>query len=433
MRIGIQAWGSEGDVRPFLALGSALAESGHDVTVVLTDFEDRDYDRYEATLGLTIRQVATPVIGDPAELDEIRQSLLDAGHPVKQSEIIVRRMFDPVVPAMFEAAQVLAGESDLMIGHFFHHPANTAAEAAGIPGVTVTLAHNIIASGAYPPEGIPDLGGALNRFFWKVAMGAVDHLYLKKANAFRSAAGLPTRKHMSDIWHSSLLDLVAVSPSLCPTPSDWPERHRVCGFLNLPATGQVDTVDAELEAFLGGGEPPVFITFGSLTPRHAADRAHTRRILEDAVARARCRAVIQGFVDPGDEAAPTDARILHLRRAPHAAVFPRCAAVLHHGGAGTTQTALAAGAPSVVVPHVADQFFWGAELHRLGVAARPLPRTKMTSRALADRITSVLGDPRIRPRVRALGEALSREDGAHTAARLVEAAFERARPKRPAH
>lgn len=90
MRIGIQAWGSEGDVRPFLALGGALAESGHDVTAVLTDFEDRDYGRYAATLGVAIRQVATPVIADAAELDEIRRSLLAAGHPVEQSRIIVR-------------------------------------------------------------------------------------------------------------------------------------------------------------------------------------------------------------------------------------------------------------------------------------------------------------------------------------------------------
>lgn len=424
MRIGIQAWGSEGDVRPFLALGHALARNGHEVTLVLTDFEDRSYARYESSLGIRIREVATPVLSDPAELDEIGGALLAAGHPLRQSRIILERMFEPVVVPMFEAARVLCGESDLVVGHFFHHPVHTAAEAAGVPEVTVTLAHNMIPSGALPPEGIPDLGPRSNRLFWKVAAFFTDRLLLPGINGLRAGAGLPAHSHVADSWHSPLLDIVAVSATLCPRPHDWPSRHRVSGFLSLPPSGQVDPVPRELEDFLASGSPPVFVTFGSLAPKDAAGRRETSAILEDALARAGRRGVIQGL--DGEGSTRRD-EILHVGRVPHALVLPRCAAVVHHGGAGTTQTVLSAGVPSVVIPHVADQFFWGSELHRHGVAPAPLNRKALTGPRLAHRLRSVLGSPAPAAKARAISAALAAEDGCTAAVALIE---DVARPRR---
>lgn len=417
MRIGIQAWGSEGDVRPFLALGHALARNGHEVTLALTDFEDRSYARYESSLGIRIREVATPVISDPAELDEIGRDLLDAGHPLKQSRIILERMFEPVVAPMFEAARVLCSENDLVVGHFFHHPVHTAAEAAGVPEVTVTLAHNMIPSGTLPPEGIPDLGPRSNRFFWKVATFFTDRLLLPGINDLRGATGLPAHVHAADSWHSPFLDLVAVSPTLCPRPADWRPRHRVTGFLSLPATGQVDPVPEALDDFLRAGPPPVFVTFGSLTPTDELGRRESSAILEDALARSGRRGVIQGMGEPGSRGGDD---VLHVGRVPHSQVLPRCAAVVHHGGAGTTQTVLSAGVPSVVVPHVADQFFWGAELHRHGVAPPPVNRKALTGRRLAQRIGAILRDDGPTGRAQNISASLAREDGCGTAVALIE-------------
>lgn len=423
MRIGIQAWGSEGDIRPFVALGHSLSRAGHDVTLVVTDFEDRDWTRVEEPLGIRIRTVATPVIADPEELGEIGRRLVEAGHPAKQSRIIVRHMFDPVVEPMYEAAQALASESDLMVGHFFLYPTRTAAELAGIPEVSVTLAHNLIPSGDLPPEGIPDVGALWNRFFWRVAAFVVDRSFLSAANRFREAAGAPTYDHMFDAWHSELLDLVAVSPTLCPTPEDWPERHRVSGFLRLPETGDPDPVPPALEAFLSAGDPPVYVTFGSLTPTDPAGRAELREIVERALERTGVRAVVQGLSD----GPAVSNRCVHVGRTSHARVFPRCAAVVHHGGAGTTQSALLAGVPSVVIPHVADQFFWSSELRRHGVAARPLPRDELTASSLAGRLDAVVGNLPMQSAARALAEAISLEDGGATAVTLIEDAATRFR------
>lgn len=424
MRIGIQAWGSEGDVRPFLALGHALSRAGHRVALVLTDFEDRSYARYEEPLGVCIRTVATPVIEDPAELAEIRRSVIEAGHPVKQARVIVKRLLDPVVPEMYRASHELVADSDLVVGHFFHYPLRAAAELAGVPEVSVTLAPVLIPTATMPPEGVPDMGPRWNRFFWRVAEFTLDRLFLGPVNRFRAEAGLAPHRHMTDAWHSDLLDLVAVSPTLLPTPEDWPERHRVSGFLRLPEGGDPDPIPAALERFLADGDPPAFVSFGSLAPTDPAGRADGLAILERAIARAGCRAVIQGF--SGDGATPDSGdAVLHVGRVPHARVFPRCAAVVHHAGAGTTQTTLMAGVPSVTVPHVSDQFFWAAELHRKGVGARPLPGAHLTASALAGRLREVVGNPAMQDAAGILAEALAAEDGATTAVSLIEEAVAR--------
>ncbi len=111
--------------------------------------------------------------------------------------------------------------------------------------------------------------------------------------------------------------------------------------------------------------------------------------------------------------------------APHTLVFPRCAAVVHHGGAGTTHTTLGAGAPSVPVPHVSDQFGWAEELQRLGVAPAMLRRSSLTAHTLAARITTVVTDPRMKPAAMAMQLRMRSDNGPETAADLVESACAR--------
>jgi len=105
-------------------------------------------------------------------------------------------------------------------------------------------------------------------------------------------------------------------------------------------------------------------------------------------------------------------------------VFPRCAAIVHHGGAGTTQSSLLAGRPSVVVAHMADQFFWGAELKRLGVGGEPLARHAFTAIKLANAIRNVLADRSMAQRAASLGQQIAKEHGVANAVRLIEERFE---------
>lgn len=105
------------------------------------------------------------------------------------------------------------------------------------------------------------------------------------------------------------------------------------------------------------------------------------------------------------------ARLLAVRAVPHPLLFPRVAAIVHHGGAGTTATAARAGVPQIIVPHVGDQFFHGRRVHDLGLGPRPIPRWRLTERHLGAAVAEVLGSRRMLGRARSLGEQLRHSDG----------------------
>jgi sterol 3beta-glucosyltransferase len=151
-------------------------------------------------------------------------------------------------------------------------------------------------------------------------------------------------------------------------------------------------------------------------------------IFVDAARRAGVRAIIQSDIDPSSSlaagGAPAD-RILFIKRAPHHLVFPRCAAIVHHAGAGTTHTTLRAGVPSVAVPHLSDQFLWADELRRVGVAPRSIRRTKLTAALLAARIRAVVRNPHMKDAAMRMSARMRHDNGPETAADLIEARWNR--------
>jgi UDP:flavonoid glycosyltransferase YjiC (YdhE family) len=178
-----------------------------------------------------------------------------------------------------------------------------------------------------------------------------------------------------------------------------------------------------LQEFLAAGEPPVYLTFGSMMVDDLGYMRQVADIWMEAVRRAGCRAVMQ-FPHDDLSAFPADERVFKVRRAPYKQVFPRCAMVVHHGGAGTTQSCLLTGRPSIIVAHMADQSFWGSELERLGVAGKTPRRTRLSGKQLAEGIRHVLAAPAMAARAAALGETMARENGVATAVRLIETTFQ---------
>lgn len=418
MRIGIQTWGSEGDIRPFLALGHALADRGHRVELVYTDIGDRSYDAVASALGFTARAVATPVV-DAARSIEIGLKVLNTRDQFRQALIITRELFDPVITPTFEAAVDLCRRSDLLIHHFIQHQSAAAAELAGVPTITVAFAPMIIPSRYIHPSGTPDFGELGNIVEWKLARVMLNHALLKNINRFRASHGLPPcRDLLDDAWPSHRLNLLAATPALFDRPADWAPWHQLCGFFELPSH-QHEDVTPDVEAFLAAGSPPVFFGFGSLMP--IAGTEHSRMAIEMFITAseiAGCRAIIQC-----DEDRPSNERVLFVKRTPHKIVFPRCAAVVHHAGAGTTHSTLRAGVPSVPVPHVSDQFAWADELERIGVAPPMLRRTRMTAPALASRIKQVLTTASMKASAMAIRARMQNDNGPERAADLIESAM----------
>ncbi|MDO8679970.1 MAG: hypothetical protein Q7R30_15720 [Acidobacteriota bacterium] len=421
MRIGIQAWGSEGDIRPLIALGHGLVERGHEVELVYTDIADRRYEAVASALGLRARAVATPVVSDINETHRIGLEIINARDPLAQGKIIFDEFLKPVERELYEAATDLCARSDLLVGHLVLYHLRAAAEHAGKPEVSVTFAHTMLPSRHQHPHGAPRLGEWANAVEWRIGRMALNLLLRPGVNRFRRRVGLgPIKDLLLDGWASHLLNLIAVSPALCAGQPDWPAWNRVCGFLALPST-EHEAVSPELARFLADGPPPVFMGFGSLMPLQSSHLTETMALLREAARLADCRAIIQADVGaPPSLGVPGDDRVMIVSRTPHAQVFPQCAAVVHHCGAGTTHTTLKAGVPSVPVPHVSDQFQWATELRRVGVAPAAIPRRQLTATRLAARIRETLQNPRMRECARQIQAEMKDDDGPRTAARLID-------------
>ncbi len=430
MRIGLQTWGSEGDIRPFVALASGLAKRGHSVELVYTEIAERRYEALAATLGFTARGVGMPVIKNSAQVHEFGRMAVEVRNPLTQGRVIVKHFFNPAVDAIYDAAVDLCGRCDLIIGHFFLYPVRAAAEKAGVPEISVTFAHTLIPSRTIHPINTPRLGEWGNALAWKVVRLGLRATIGRDVNRFRARIGLPPIDDiMRDAWTSHRLNLVTVNPSVFPAPADWPAWNKVCGFLSLPETSH-EQISPALEAFLVSGAPPVFMGFGSLMPTDDQMLAETMALLHEAAERAGGRAIIQSnaAVDPS---LLNNRDIIFVNRTPHEAVFPRCAAVVHHSGAGTTQTVLQSGVPSIPVPHVSDQFSFADELERLGVAGRGLPRRSLTAAKLAQRIKAVVSNPQLATNAKAIRDRIKDHDGVGTAVALIERFGPQAKPSSP--
>jgi sterol 3beta-glucosyltransferase len=415
MKIGIQTWGSEGDIRPFVALGAALAKRGHQVEMLYTEISERRYEHVASALGFTARAVASPVLKSREKEYEVGLAAIGSRDEFSQGLLIFRELLDPVVEPIYEAGLDLCSRSDVLIQHFILHPSRAAAEKTGTPHVSVAFAHMLAPSRHIHASGLPELGQWANNIEWRIARFALNQTLLKRVNRFRVEKGLPKLKDLlTSAWPSPLLHLLASSPAFLDRPSDWPEANQMCGFLELPAH-EHETLAPEIDAFLSSGPPPVFMGFGSLMPMSGQHLNETIAIFEEAAALANCRAIIQSEI-----VKPSTPRTLFIKRAPHNVVFPRCAAVVHHAGAGTTHTTLRAGTPSVPVPHVSDQFLWSKELQRLGVAPDPLRRTKWSARALAERVSRTLGNPSMKHAAMAMRDKMKHDNGPETAANLIE-------------
>jgi sterol 3beta-glucosyltransferase len=177
-----------------------------------------------------------------------------------------------------------------------------------------------------------------------------------------------------------------------------------------------ESLPVHVEQFLAAGDPPVFVGFGSMSGR---DPAATTAVVLDAARRARVRLIV-GTGWGGLPATDGSDETLFVDEIDHQLLFPRVAAVAHHGGAGTTGTAFAAGRPQVVCPFVADQPFWGRLAHLHGVAPAPLPQTRLDPVRLAEAFTEAVRDRELVRRARRLGQRVRAEAGVATAISALE-------------
>lgn len=417
MKIGIQTWGSDGDILPFIALATGLRRSGHDVKVVYTSVDNKDYSHFSEIFDIDLIKAYGKF---DEEKEKIFIDIINTRDSLKEFALLLKNFFDPAVEEMYTASKELCKESDLVIGHCIHYPLAVAAEKYNCPRVSVALCPMVIKSNYYSPFG-PNLGKWLNSLLWKLGDRPVRKKFYQPADLLREKEGLPPFKNLQDdLYITKELTLVATCEPLCPRPPDWGKNIQICGFLNPPKMATDWKMPEGLRKFLKDGEPPVYFTFGSITQ---LDPEKTTRLFLDTANKSGVRAIIQSNWDnfhlPND-----DSNIYKVQSIPHEHVFPHCSMIVHHGGSGTTQSSLRAGKPSLVVAHAFDQSFFGNKMHQLGVAGKTLQRRKITSNDLVKGIQAVLSSPYMLHNAQKASQVMERENGVDKAVALINQIFQ---------
>jgi sterol 3beta-glucosyltransferase len=393
--------GSTGDVEPFAALAARLAARGHGVTLAA----DAGFERLAAGGGVRF----APIRAD-------FQSLLPT--PERKRPSLRGEVF-PVIRGMLEDSWRVAraGRPELIVAHQKTLAAPHLAEKLGLPHVQALTVPMLTPTREFPLPAVVrhDLGGFLNRASYRL-VGQLTRPYSALIRSWRgdTLALAPRGKPPA-----AARTLYCYSPSLVPTPRDWPSDVVATGYWVRGRDGSAEPVDPALESFLAAGAPPVYVGFGSSVGR---DPARLGATVSEALRRTAVRAVITtGW--GGMSGVRSDSDTVVVEAASHAWLFPRVAAVVHHGGAGTIASGLLAARPTVVCPFQGDQHFWGAAVHRAGAGPEPLPAKKLTPERLASAIRMAIEDSRMQNRAAELAERIGEEDGAQTASEQIEAAL----------
>jgi sterol 3beta-glucosyltransferase len=414
MTIGIVAVGSQGDVQPLAALGSGLVRRGHNVRLI-THETFRELARY-CDLGFS----AIP--GDP--LDIVRGShgqawLESAGSTVRFFRHFARIARSTIDELTDQALEHSRGCDALIYGLPLAPIGYTIAEVLDIPAVPTSL-YPVRPTSEFPSvlaARLPLRGALVNRVSGTVVVAAFIATIRNLHGSWRRRAGLsPFPNLLRHVERHRIPYLYGYSPSVVPTPHDWGAQHVVCGYWFLPSRDEWKP-SKELASFVSTDPPPVYVGFGSMA---SGDAETVTSAVVEALTRTGQRGVLAtGWGGLGGDRLPDG--IMQVRNfVPHEWLFPRVSVVVHHGGAGTTATALRVGVPSVVVPFFADQFFWGETVHRLGVGSHPVPRREFTADRFVTALQEVLGDNSVTDRARTIARRIALEDGVTTGADVLD-------------
>ncbi len=410
MRIGILTQGSQGDVRPFLALGLALQTKGHDVFIATNESNKKFF-----------AQKSLKFVPLPGNLEDC----LNAGteHSGIGKVQIVRNMIQLVHESarkQFESLQNLLKNVDAVVYHPVVFTAEHVIEALKIPSIKVYTTPDIptryYACCIFPPRmPLQQWANRASHFigaqlFWAPFRKIINEtrtkdLGLKKLGFFAPLSHQPFQ---------AVPKVIAASKALVPPAPDWPKNVHVAGFMELrDEAGWVPPTS--LQQFINAGAPPVYIGFGSLTKK--CDEKMSAAIL-NTLHKLPIRTILCGpFLHIKKDQLPS--HVLWIESAPHDWLFPRVAAIVHHGGAGTTHASLLAGKPTLVVPFICDQFHWGDRVHQHGAGPVSLPSTSFTHETFQKSLEQLLKTPSYQIQANRLSQEIQRENGVERVIELL--------------
>ncbi|HOT44185.1 MAG TPA: glycosyltransferase [Spirochaetota bacterium] len=391
MKVVLSSRGSRGDVYPIIEIGAALKRAGLKVSICVPEmFGTRARGKglkpllYSEDSAMVMEEMGSGIGAIKTAID----------------------WFSRAIDEQMEYLLAETADADLLVTSVNEVAVPTVAEYRDIPHYRI--AYTPVLPGYHPPPLIPwqRLPRIANRGLWNAVNAMTGFMFRKHINGARRKLGMAGMGGVNDYFTGRSHTILAINPVLAPPCRTW-RRNYDYSYTGY-CYGDIDGgLGPDLARFLEDGPPPVYIGFGSVSVDDSA--AFTRVILE-AVKRARCRAVLgTGWTGLGNMELPPE--IFPVGDSNHATLFRFCAGAAHHGGSGTTHTAARAGVPQFIMPQIADQFYWGHRVHRLGLGPAPVPPRRISAGKLARALSEMIENRAYAENARALGEEMKHEDG----------------------
>lgn len=409
MKIVLATYGSRGDVQPMLALSLALQSAGHRVLLA----GPPEKASWAKQLGCPFHPLGSDCT---AFIDGMKNA-----HSIGSAFQFVSYVRKEIL-TQFETLPAIVAGADLVIGASLVFALSSVAESMAVPYRYIAFTPQLLPSGHHPFPTFKHqwLPVWYNRMTWRM-IRMFDRLNLTRViNKKRKGLGL---KPIQDAWSKILghNPIVATDREVAEIPSDVGASVFQSGYIHLV---QPDKDLPELELFLKNGFSPVYAGFGSMPKQ---DQANIVSLVVEAARSIRQRVVIAKFWDEPSGPPPAN-DVFFIKRYPHLKLFPRMAAVIHHGGAGTTASSAISGVPQIIVPHILDQFYWGHRVHRCGLGPKPVWRSKLTSGRLAATIAETLSNDKIKEKAKVVSKRIKRQNGLEIAVREILNASSEERP-----
>lgn len=416
MNITILTLGSRGDVVPYISLGKGLKSLGHQVRLVT-------FANFEALVAAQ-KLDFHPIQGDVQSIltGARGQALAESGRNAARMSWSVLRTFGVMAEGFaHDLSSPVLRDTELIVnqlpGGLYGYDLS---EKLGVPMVNAAVMP-LTPTHHQPMLAFPSrlaLIPGYNDFTHWLAYQLVWQWFRPAISRWRKQTlGLSK----APLWgYSRLMEdrkmpvLNGFSAHVVPRPPDWGEHVHITGYW-FPEDEEWQPSDG-LRKFIETGPSPIFIGFGSMPIRNPE---RTTTILLEALKRSGLKAILQtGWGNIGQQELPEN--VWKIEYAPYRWLFPQMATVVHHGGSGTTASALRAGVPSVVVPFLFDQFYWGERIHSLGVGPDLIPHRKLSVERLAEALTTTVEDTQMRRRASELGEKIRKEDGVGEAVAAIQ-------------
>jgi len=403
MRILLVTRGSQGDVYPYIQLAAELKKRGHWVTLSVP----RIFERHAKAAGVRYAlQASDDIVGMLEETPDTKNLL-------QWTRRVIDSQFAEIIPMLEDHDILVASNTEFSIGSIAEHCGKPLFRTAYGPFIP----SREIPPPVFPlPKPHPVLRPAL---LWKLLAVGLNLMVKKTLNKNRKELGLPPIKDQAEHAPATAFNYLMYSKFLGSVDNNWKHKWGIGGYCFNDILHYDREELEKVAAFIKKDKrPTVFFSLGSC---NAKRRDRLAEMLLDVCSERGYKLLVAcGWWDTGAHLEKKDNLFCIENVIPHQLIFPKCDAIIHHGGAGTTHSAARSGRPQMVVPLLLDQFYWSRRVEELGIGPAGVKIKSVSRKQLDRKIADLVGNPAYKEKAAAMGTLIRGENGLENMCRIIE-------------